>query len=91
MGRNRRLDVILQPARRRSIGPRDPLTDVVASSEPLSAGTGDRRAYRKQALAEKLGVSDQQLRKYEADVNRIGAAPPWRVAEILKIPVGKLL
>jgi transcriptional regulator with XRE-family HTH domain len=41
-----------------------------------------------QQLAAALGVSYQQLQKYEQGVNRIGAGRLQQLAEILGVPVG---
>ena len=38
-------------------------------------------------LAEKLGVSWQQVQKYERGVNRVSAARLWEIAEILERPM----
>ena len=38
-------------------------------------------------LADGLGVTFQQIQKYEMGVNRIGAARMRRVCEILKVPI----
>jgi transcriptional regulator with XRE-family HTH domain len=38
-------------------------------------------------LADGLGVSFQQVQKYEMGVNRIGAARMRRICEILKVPI----
>jgi transcriptional regulator with XRE-family HTH domain len=42
-------------------------------------------------LARHLGVSYQQLQKYEQGVNRVGAARLARVAAVLGVPVTSLL
>lgn len=39
-------------------------------------------------LADALGVSFQQVQKYERGLNRISASMLWRAAEHLKSPVG---
>ena len=38
-------------------------------------------------LAKDLGISHQQLQKYEAGKNRISASRLWRCAEILATPI----
>jgi transcriptional regulator with XRE-family HTH domain len=43
------------------------------------------------ALAHELGVTFQQVQKYEKGVNRVGAGRLTKIASVLKIPVGKLL
>jgi transcriptional regulator with XRE-family HTH domain len=41
-------------------------------------------------LANKLGVSFQQVQKYEKGVNRVGAGRLPQIAEIFNIPIGSL-
>jgi transcriptional regulator with XRE-family HTH domain len=54
------------------------------------------RAYRKQhrisqsALADKLGVTFQQVQKYEKGVNRIGAGRLYELARIFNVPIQSL-
>ena len=54
------------------------------------------RAYRKQLdlsqadLAEKLGISFQQIQKYEKGANRISAGRLFELAELFEIPIGAL-
>src|SRR5947209_2320837 len=43
------------------------------------------------ALADELGLTFQQVQKYEKGVNRVGAGRLTRIAGILRIPVGALL
>ena len=43
------------------------------------------------ALADELGVTFQQVQKYEKGVNRVGAGRLTRIAAVLNVPVGKLL
>lgn len=43
-----------------------------------------------QTLAEKIGVSFQQVQKYEKGSNRMGASRLVEIAEILSVPVGAL-
>lgn len=40
------------------------------------------------SLAQALGITFQQVQKYEKGMNRIGASRLQRIAEILKVPVG---
>jgi transcriptional regulator with XRE-family HTH domain len=42
------------------------------------------------ALARKLGVSFQQVQKYEKGTNRVGAGRLPQIAEIFDIPIGAL-
>ncbi|MBK5928284.1 helix-turn-helix domain-containing protein [Rhodobaculum claviforme] len=40
-----------------------------------------------QVLASKLGVTFQQVQKYELGLNRVSASRLWHVARILEVPV----
>ena len=40
-----------------------------------------------EALGEKLGVTFQQIQKYEKGGNRVGSGRLYRIAEILEVPV----
>ena len=42
-------------------------------------------------LAQALGVTFQQVQKYEKGVNRVGAGRLTRIAEALNVPVSRLL
>jgi transcriptional regulator with XRE-family HTH domain len=42
------------------------------------------------ALAEALGVTFQQVQKYEKGVNRVGAGRLTRIAGVLNVPVSRL-
>jgi transcriptional regulator with XRE-family HTH domain len=64
------------------------------TSDPIDVYVGTRvRARRKQLsmsqtiLADGLGVSFQQVQKYEKGTNRISAARLARIAEMLQVPV----
>jgi transcriptional regulator with XRE-family HTH domain len=39
------------------------------------------------ALAEKLGLTFQQVQKYEKGINRVGAGRLWNIAKILDVPI----
>lgn len=39
------------------------------------------------ALADKLGVTFQQVQKYERGTNRVGASRLWLLAKVLEVPV----
>ena len=41
-------------------------------------------------LAEQLGVTFQQVQKYELGVNRVGAGRLTKIAHVLKVPVNNL-
>jgi len=40
------------------------------------------------SLSESLGITFQQLQKYEKGVNRVGASRLQRIAEVLGVPIG---
>jgi transcriptional regulator with XRE-family HTH domain len=42
-------------------------------------------------LAEKIGISYQQLQKYEKGINNISISRLKQIAEVLKIPISSLL
>jgi transcriptional regulator with XRE-family HTH domain len=42
------------------------------------------------ALASKIGLSFQQLQKYEKGTNRISAGRLWKVAQIFNVPIAVL-
>jgi len=54
-----------------------------------SCPPADRRPVA-QALADRLGVSFQQVQKYENGTNRVGAGRLPQIAEILNIPISAL-
>ena len=72
---------------------------VVKSAKPRSAGRGDkilgqrirvRRTELKmsqETLGGKLGVSFQQIQKYEKGVNRIGSVRLGTIAKVLEVPI----
>jgi transcriptional regulator with XRE-family HTH domain len=64
---------------------------------PTDLHVGERvRMYRvkarisQTALGEHLGITFQQVQKYERGVNRIGASRLQQISEMLNIPVGAL-
>jgi transcriptional regulator with XRE-family HTH domain len=64
---------------------------------PLDAMVGARirvfrinRGMSQTALAEKIGVSFQQVQKYEKGANRVGASRLSNIASALGISVGEL-
>jgi transcriptional regulator with XRE-family HTH domain len=68
------------------------------SPDHIDLEVGQRiRIYRKTrglsqtALADQLGVTFQQVQKYENGRNRIGAGRLTRVAQVLDVPVAALL
>lgn len=45
------------------------------------------RGISQQQLADKLGISFQQLQKYERGINRISASRLWEVSQALGVPI----
>ena len=39
-------------------------------------------------LGDQLGVTFQQVQKYERGTNRVGASRLWRLSQVLDVPVG---
>ena len=65
------------------------------AADPIDLKAGARmRARRRElgmsqtALGLALGVTFQQVQKYERGINRLSASTLWRVAEQLRVPVG---
>ena len=65
--------------------------------DPVDVEVGQRiRIQRLQSgltqtsLADQLGVTFQQLQKYEKGVNRVGAGRLTRIAKVLGVPIGTL-
>lgn len=61
---------------------------------PVDVHVGSRMRLRRQLLgwpqeklAELLGLTFQQVQKYERGINRLGASRLWDVANILEVPV----
>ena len=48
----------------------------------------NRRGMTQRQLAKAIGVTYQQLQKYESGVNRMGAGRLYRIAEALGVPLG---
>ena len=46
------------------------------------------RGFSQGALGKKLGVTFQQVQKYESGANRIGGSRLWDISGILEVPVG---
>jgi PAS domain S-box-containing protein len=68
-----------------------PRVDGERPDEQIGKRMRDRRkelGLAQHELATALGISHQQLQKYEAGKNRISAARLWHCAEILKTPIG---
>lgn len=61
---------------------------------PMDVHAGSRLRLRRmvigmsqEKLAERMGISFQQIQKYEKGTNRIGASRLWQLARILDVPV----
>jgi transcriptional regulator with XRE-family HTH domain len=68
---------------------------VSKSPDPVDLHVGARLRYRRmllgmsqEALAGRLGLTFQQIQKYEKGQNRVGASRLWRLAQALDAPVG---
>jgi DNA-binding XRE family transcriptional regulator len=67
-----------------------PKTEQGGLDEQIGRRIRDRRRFSGLAqheLAKALGISHQQLQKYEAGKNRISASRLWRCAEVLDTPI----
>ena len=67
----------------------------VKRPDPVDIEVGHRirierlsRGLSQTALANELGVTFQQVQKYEKGVNRVGAGRLTKIAEVLGVPVG---
>ena len=67
----------------------------VKRPDPVDVEVGHRirierlaRGFSQTALANQLGVTFQQVQKYEKGVNRVGAGRLTKIAEVLGVPVG---
>ena len=65
------------------------------SPNPVDIHVGSRVRLRRlllsmsqEKLGDELGVTFQQVQKYERGANRIGASRLYRVAEVLQVPIG---
>jgi transcriptional regulator with XRE-family HTH domain len=68
---------------------------VSKNPDPVDLHVGARLRYRRmlmgmsqEALGERLGVTFQQIQKYEKGQNRIGASRLYQVARVLDVSVG---
>src|ERR1700730_12475510 len=68
------------------IKPRKPDSTDIAIGQRIKVERLARRMSQTE-LAEKIGVSFQQVQKYEKGLNRVGAGRLTRIAEVLGIPV----
>jgi len=65
------------------------------SANPIDVHVGTRVRLRRQVmnmsqekLGDQLGVTFQQVQKYERGSNRVGASRLWKMSEVLDVPVG---
>jgi transcriptional regulator with XRE-family HTH domain len=65
------------------------------SANPVDVHVGTRIRLRRQVLkmsqerlGEQLGVTFQQVQKYERGANRVGASRLWRLSQVLDVPIG---
>lgn len=65
------------------------------SPNPVDIHVGTRVRLRRQLLkmsqeklGDQLGVTFQQVQKYERGTNRVGASRLWRMAQVLDVPIG---
>ena len=65
------------------------------SANPVDVHVGSRVRLRRQVmkmsqekLGDQLGVTFQQVQKYERGSNRVGASRLWRMSRVLDVPVG---
>jgi len=65
------------------------------SPNPVDVHVGSRVRLRRlllglsqEKLGDELGVTFQQVQKYERGANRIGASRLYRVAKVLQVPIG---
>ena len=64
------------------------------AANPVDVHVGTRVRLRRQVrkmsqerLGDKLGVTFQQVQKYERGSNRIGASRLWKISEVLEVPI----
>lgn len=64
------------------------------SANPVDIHVGTRIRLRRQVmkmsqekLGDQLGVTFQQVQKYERGTNRVGASRLWRLSQVLDVPV----
>ncbi len=64
------------------------------AGHPVDKHVGDRlrqlralRGIAQTALADQIGVTFQQIQKYEKGANRISASRLWRISRVLDVPI----
>lgn len=65
------------------------------SPNPIDIHVGTRVRLRRQVmkmsqekLGDQLGVTFQQVQKYERGANRVGASRLWKMSQVMEVPVG---
>lgn len=65
------------------------------SANPVDSHVGSKIRLRRQVLkmsqeklGESLGVTFQQVQKYERGANRVGASRLWKLSQVLDVPIG---
>ena len=65
------------------------------SPNPIDIHVGTRVRLRRQVmkmsqekLGDQLGVTFQQVQKYERGANRVGASRLWKMSQVMDVPVG---
>jgi len=65
------------------------------SANPIDVHVGTRVRLRRlvmkmsqEKLGDQLGVTFQQVQKYERGANRVGASRLWKMSQVLDVPVG---
>jgi len=65
------------------------------SANPIDVHVGTRVRLRRQVmkmsqekLGDQLGVTFQQVQKYERGANRVGASRLWKMSQVMDVPVG---
>jgi transcriptional regulator with XRE-family HTH domain len=85
------IDIVTAHRRRRGVaGKQMPARRADARDGDVGRRVRTRRLEQKQSqteLADRIGVTFQQVQKYEKGVNRIGAGRLARIAEALDVPV----
>lgn len=68
--------------------------DIVGQPNPVDIYVGSRLKLRRlilgisqKKMAEKLGITFQQVQKYENGINRISASRLWDISKLLKVQV----
>lgn len=64
------------------------------SANPVDTHVGKKIRHRRkdlkmsqEKLGESLGITFQQVQKYEGGTNRVGASRLWKLSEVLEVPV----